>query len=115
VVVINPPNGKSHWQDERSQIGACEVRLPEMRLVDAAVKNSLSDRLRLLETLWQGDVVARIRLDGGKEKTLRCGEAVTGADGKPVAGLEHWTLSFANRGLAVFANGEEFATLRVRR
>ncbi|HKD37833.1 MAG TPA: hypothetical protein VKB78_13570 [Pirellulales bacterium] len=114
LTIINPPEGRADWRDNKSNGGARELQLREMRLIETVAKNPLSGRTQLLETLWQGDAVARLRFDNGKEKIIRCGQNVCGPDGKPAAGLEHWTLLFANRGLAVFTSGEDFAALRVR-
>ncbi len=114
LVVVNPSDDRSSRQGERSLVGAREVRCPELRLVESAKKNPMAERIRLLETLWQGNAVARIRLNDGKERTLRCGENIAAPDGKPIAGLERWRLVFANRGVAVFAKDDDFVTLLAR-
>jgi hypothetical protein len=110
VVLVN-----SRLEGECQQVQVTNAPLPELRLSDIAAANPMRDRVRLIDTLWEGDIVAKIRVDGGSERTIHPGDSITGVDGKPISGLEHWKLAFANRGAALFVNDKDFAVLRVHR
>jgi hypothetical protein len=110
VVLVN-----ARLDDGSAADGIRTATLPELHLGDPATKNHLTEQVQLLETLWQGDRVARVRIAGGKDQVVHCGESLSGAGGKPIAGLERWTLCFAKSDMALFSNVDDFAVLRVRR
>jgi hypothetical protein len=97
------------------QNGIRRVRLPELHFAKGEPKNPLAERVRLIETLWEGDPVARVRVKGAADQIVKYGKAIVGPDAHSVAELKGWTLCFANRGVAVFTDGDDSATLRAKR
>jgi hypothetical protein len=110
VVLVN-----ARLDDGSAADGIRTAKLPELHLGDRATKNRLADRVQLLETLWQGDRVARVRIVGGNDHVIHCGESLTEVGGKPIAGLERWSLCFAKSDMALFSDGDDFAVLRLKR
>jgi hypothetical protein len=91
-----------------------DVRLPELSFAKPEAKNPLAERVHLIETLWEGDPVARVRTKGGTDQIVKYGRAIVGPGGGPVPELRGWTLCFANRGVAIFTDGDDCAVLRAK-
>ena len=97
------------------QTGIRGVRLAELSFAKPEAKNPLAEQAQLIETLWEGDPVARVRTKDGKEQIVKYGRAIIGHGDRPVPELRGWTLCFANRGVAVFTDGNDSVTLRAKR
>jgi hypothetical protein len=96
------------------QAGIRGVRLPELSFAKPDAKNPLAEQVTLIETLWEGDPVARLRTKGGTDQIVKYGKTIVGPEGRPIPELKGWTHCFANRGVAVFTDGNDYVTLRAK-
>lgn len=110
VILVN-----SRFDDESLPEGVRTAKLPELHFGDHRTKTALVDNIQLLETLWQGDRVARVRVAGGKDQIIHCGETLMATGGDRTGKPDRWTLCFAKSDMALFSNGDNYAILRVKR